>query len=57
MKNILKKFWFKKKPKKDKLEEAEKQGLITDEELHRLRYERAKEEYSDYLKRNRKKKK
>lgn len=44
------KFIKKRQRNNDKLGEAEKLGLITKEELYRLRYERAKEDYAEYLK-------
>jgi hypothetical protein len=48
-------FLRKRKVGNDKLTEAEKQGLITTEEMYRLRYERAKEDYADYIKKQKKK--
>ena len=49
------KFLKKKKPIKDDLEKALEQGLITKEELLRLRFERASQIYKDFLKEDQKK--
>lgn len=45
------------KKSNDKLEEAESEGLITKEEKLKLRYERAREDYEDFLIKNKKSKK
>jgi len=49
------KFFKHKKKIPDKLDEALKLGLITDEELLRLRLERADQTYKDFLKKFQKK--
>lgn len=51
---ILRKF-FKKKPIPDKLEQALELGLITKEELLRLRLERAEQTYKEFLNKDKKK--
>lgn len=53
---ILKKFLRKRKRSNDKLDEAVKLGHISKEELYRLRYQRAKQDYADFLKDQKKKK-
>jgi len=57
LKNLKFKRFIKKRQKgNNRLEEAVKLGLISQEELYRLRYERAKEDYKAFLKTQKKKK-
>jgi len=53
----FKRFIQKRQKGNTRLEEAVKLGLISPEEQYRLRYERAKEDYKEFLRSQRKKKK